>query len=56
MFSMGANCMSLAVWLGEDRDSVLKVTVDLQRPNFVNFVFFFPDIAKISIKSEKKLK
>ena len=28
---------------------VLKVTVDLQRPNFANFFFFVPDIAKISI-------
>ena len=27
----------------------LKVTVDLQRPNFGNFFFFVPDIAKISI-------
>ena len=27
----------------------LKVTVDLQRPNFANFFFFVPDIAKISI-------
>ena len=27
----------------------VKVTVDLQRPNFANFFFFVPDIAKISI-------
>ena len=27
----------------------IKVTVDLQRPNFANFFFFVPDIAKISI-------
>ena len=27
----------------------LKVTVDLQRPNFANFVFFATDIAKTSI-------
>ena len=25
-----------------------KVTVDLQMPNFANFVFFAPDIAKTS--------
>ena len=30
-------------------DLVFKVTVDLQRPNFANFFFFVPDIAKISI-------
>ena len=28
---------------------LFKVTVDLQRPNFANFFFFVPDIAKISI-------
>ena len=28
---------------------LVKVTVDLQRPNFANFVFFAPDIAKTSI-------
>ena len=27
----------------------VKVTVDLQRPNFANFFFFVPDIAKIWI-------
>ena len=27
----------------------IKVTVDLQRPNFANLFFFVPDIAKISI-------
>ena len=27
----------------------VKVTVDLQRPNFSNFVVFAPDIAKTSI-------
>ena len=27
----------------------VKVTVDLQRPNFANFFFFVPDIAKILI-------
>ena len=27
----------------------VKVTVDLQRPNFANVVFFAPDIAKTSI-------
>ena len=28
---------------------LVKVTVDLQRPNFANFFFFVPVIAKISI-------
>ena len=28
---------------------LVKVTVDLQRPNFANFFFFVPDKAKISI-------
>ena len=28
---------------------ILKVTVDLQRPNFSKNFFFVPDIAKISI-------
>ena len=32
-----------------DKNTVLKVTVDLQRPNFANFFFFVPDKAKISI-------
>lgn len=29
--------------------STLKVTVELQRPNFAKFFFFAPDIAKIVI-------
>ena len=33
--------MAVGIWL--------KVTVDLQRPNFAKFVFFAPDIAKIVI-------
>ena len=35
--------------LAELRIYSFKVTVDLQRPNFANFVFFAPDIAKTSI-------
>ena len=33
----------------ENQGALIKVTVDLQRPNFANFFFFVPDIAKISI-------
>ena len=32
-----------------NKKTKFKVTVDLQRPNFANFFFFVPDIAKISI-------